>query len=361
MEGDFVALIEKAVRRDGTVPIKIIQPGWGVSGYYPAEVLKRDGPKIFAKDTKMYWNHQTLQEEAERPEGDLNELAGVLASDARWLDQGPKGAGLYADAKVFEVYQQPVDDLAAHIGVSIRALGKASQGTAEGRSGPIISELTASKSIDFVTEPGAGGEIITLFEAARGKDERGKMKDEKRNSGMIPGLTAAGAVLGAGATSVAIAESEMEDEMELKELQEKVATLQTGNDTLAAENARLQEALILREARDVVGVVLAKSCLPEVTRTRLAESLAKAAPVKDGKLDKEAFALLIAETVKAEVKYLTETLGLGKIKGLGDPSTGSGQWSVEEDDEKLQESLEKSFKAIGLSEKAAKVAAEGRA
>ena len=340
LQDEYMPLIEKAVRADGIVPIKIIQPGWGSSGFYPAEVLRRDGPKIFTAGTKMYWNHQTPAEEAERPEGDLNNLAAVLTSDARWLDQGPKGAGLYADAKVFEKYQQPVDGLAPHIGVSIRAYGKASQGSMERKTGPVISELTARRSVDFVTEPGAGGEIITMFEAAR------TVRDARTQS----------------TTSQKSVENNVEADMteqEVKELKDANTTLKQESDVMKAENARLQEALLLREAQDVDGAVLAKSNLPEVTKKRLAESLAKAAPAKDGKLDKAAFETQIAEAVKAEVKYLTEVAGLGKIKGLGE-SGADGEEDQDEQGDKIQESLEASFLEIGLDEKAAKAAAKGR-
>src|SRR4051812_17597596 len=41
--GDFMPLVEQALRGDGTVQLKLIQPGWGTSGYYPREVLQRDG------------------------------------------------------------------------------------------------------------------------------------------------------------------------------------------------------------------------------------------------------------------------------------------------------------------------------
>ena len=37
-QGMYMPLVEKAVRLDGTIPLKIIQPGWGSSGYYPKEV-----------------------------------------------------------------------------------------------------------------------------------------------------------------------------------------------------------------------------------------------------------------------------------------------------------------------------------
>ncbi len=41
--GDYVQLREGAVAADGSAQIKLIQPGWGSSGYYSPEVLKRDG------------------------------------------------------------------------------------------------------------------------------------------------------------------------------------------------------------------------------------------------------------------------------------------------------------------------------
>ena len=168
--GDIVPLKEGAVGQDGSAYLKLISPGRGTSGYYPADVLERDGPKVFPKGTKSFWNHQTDAEEASRPEGDLRDLASVLTEDAHYEPNGPAGAGLYAKAKVFEQFRQPVDDLARHIGMSIRAHGKAQEGKApDGKIGPIIQALTRGISVDYVTTPGAGGQILQLFEAARGR------------------------------------------------------------------------------------------------------------------------------------------------------------------------------------------------
>lgn len=178
MSGYF-PLIEKALRRDGTVGLRLIGPGWGSSGFYPVETLRRDGPLTFKAGTKMYWNHPTMSQESERPEGDLRDLAAVLVSDARWEEAGQAGPGLYADAKVFGDYARAVEELAPHIGVSIRASGRAMSGEAEGRQGSIINAITAARSVDFVTEPGAGGRVVEMFEAARpGADERRQTKDE---------------------------------------------------------------------------------------------------------------------------------------------------------------------------------------
>lgn len=143
---------------------------------------------------------------------------------------------------------------------------------------------------------------------------------------------------------------------ELQKLQETVATLQNTADEAKAENARLAEALALRDAKDLVGAALAKIELPEATKKRLVEGLPKRATLKEGKLDSEAFEKVIEEAVKEEVAYLTETLGLGNIKGLG----GSGDPEEELDESKVEEELGKSFEAMGLSEKKAKVAAKGR-
>jgi hypothetical protein len=337
--GMFVPLMEKAVRRDGTIPVKIIQPGWGSSGYYPAEVLERDGPKIFTKGTKMYWNHQTPQQEAERPEGDLNNLAAELVTDARYQANGAAGAGLYADAKVFEAYKSHVDDLAPHIGVSIRAMGKVQHGVAEGREGAIISELTNKKSVDFVTAPGAGGQILSLFEAAR------TVRADKKTT-----------------TTESVEQNNFEEarNMEKKEfeaLQESVATLQTTVSTVTDENARLKEALALMGAKDVVNAALANLPLPDVTKARLLESLPRTAPMKDGVLDVETFKTKITEAVKVEVDYLTKAAGLGTIRGLGESSSGD---DAEFDEAKQQGELEAAFAGMGLSESGVKIAAGGR-
>lgn len=319
---EFVALVEKAVRRDGTIPIKVISPGWGSSGYYPAEVLERDGPRLFGAGLQMFWDHATPTEEAERPEGSLDDLAAVLTAPARWEANGAAGAGLYADAKVFPAYIESVDSLAPHIGVSIRASGRAAQGEAEGRRGPIIQEITSAKSIDFVTKPGAGGQIVQMFEAARPA-----RRVEQEQTAM--------------------------DEKQLTEAQAEVKRL-------AEQNARLQEAILLRDAKDFVTSQLATSTLPDVTKRRLAESLSNNPPVDQaGQLDKPAYTARIAEAITAETEYLQQVAGYGagRIEGMGGGSTTN---TAMPDNDQIVKQMVESFRALGLSEAEAKVAAAGR-
>ena len=144
--------------------IKLIAPGAGSTAYYPKEVLERDGPKVFKAGTHVYLNHPTAAEEASRPEGDVNNLAGVLSSNAVYHEAHAKGPGLYARMKVFQDHAQTVEEKAPHVGMSIRASGVAESGkTREGR--PVLKELTSAESVDVVTRAGAGGMILT--ESAR--------------------------------------------------------------------------------------------------------------------------------------------------------------------------------------------------
>lgn len=290
--GDCVPLIETDLR-EATATLKLIAPGWGSSGYYPASTLKAAAP-VFAKGLKMFWNHQTAAEEAARPEGDLSKLAAELVEDARWMDGGA-GPGLYAKAKVFEQYKDPVKDLAPHIGVSIRASGMGRTGEAEGRSGLIVEKLTSAKSVDFVTIPGAGGQVLSLFESAGRKPAAIiPIEENQMNEEQVKALVAA----------------------EVKPIREALTTAETKVTGLETENARLRESLALQGARGVVQRKLATVTMPEMTRTRLTESLVLRATVKDGALDVAALEALCVAEAKAEMDYLS-SVGGPRIVGMG--------------------------------------------
>lgn len=307
VDGDFVALTERAIMDDGTALLRVITPGWGSSGYYAPELLERDGPTVFTAGTKMFWNHQTDAEEAARPEGDLRDLAGELIEDASWNADGPEGPGLYAKAKVFSHFRDTVEELAPHIGVSIRAMGKASSGTVEGREGTVIDALTHGMSVDFVTEPGAGGKVLSLFEAAGRNPKEGELT--------------------------------MEEAKELKEAQD------------AALEARTE--LAKRDAADILRDAMSEAKLPEAATKKLTEALpAKITLGEDGKLDTEAFTVIVTEAIAAEVAYLTEVTGAGSIQNLGG--------TKEDDATKVEGDLVSAFEDIGLGESAAKIAAQGR-
>lgn len=331
IEGDCMPLVETELR-EATANLKLIAPGWGSSGYYPAATLKAAAP-VFPRGTKMFWNHQTAAEEASRPEGDLDKLAAELVEDARWMDSGASGPGLYAKAKVFERYKDPVKDLAPHIGVSIRASGMGRQGEAEGRKGLIVEQLTSAKSVDFVTVPGAGGQVLSLFESAGRKpatiptQENVDMTQEQFNA--------------------------LFDER-AKPLREAVAVAETKVTTLETENARLRESLALQGARGVVQRKLAAITMPAMTRERLVESLVMKATVKDGALDVATLEALCVSEAKTEMDYLS-SVGGPRVTGMGAPVPGAEAKAVEP--KVIGDRMARMF---GLSEAGAAAAAAGR-
>lgn len=109
--------------------------------------------------------------------------------------------------------------------------------------------------------------------------------------------------------SAAMKEAQAQQEKKLKETE-------TALEEAKAENARLKEALLLVEARTFVEAKVKASTLPEISKTRVAEALAKDPVVKDGKIDETAYAAKIEAAVKAEAEYLAK-LGAGRVEGMG--------------------------------------------
>ncbi len=301
LTSDLTPLIESKIRPDGTVPIKIVSPGWGNSGYYGAAMLERDGPKVFKRGSHMFLNHPTATERHDRPERSVGDLVGTLASDGRWEGNGPAGPGIYADAQIVEGFRGSLTELVPHIGLSHRARGEATMGKAEGREGPIVQRIAVVESVDFVTKAAAGGKILELMESARGRLL--KQKEDVN----------------------------MPTEQELKEAQEgRVAAekerddLKEAQTTQGTELARLREGEVLREATVIVTEALGKvENLPEMARTRLTEALSKTPPTKDGKLDKDALVIAIDEAAKAEIDYLASLTKSGSITGMGGAGAGT--------------------------------------
>lgn len=148
--------------------IKVIESGWGSSGYYAADMLAEYGPKVFTKGTKVFMNHPSMSESSDRPERDVHQLAGKLITDSYFQENA-----LYADVEFYSHYAPIINEMADDIGLSIHALGAASFGEAEGKEGPIVESLVKDPltSVDVVTVAGAGGKFISLLESYKSKGE----------------------------------------------------------------------------------------------------------------------------------------------------------------------------------------------
>lgn len=133
----------------------------GSSGYYPADVLMRDGAAAFPAGTHIYFDHPTQSEEEERPERSVREMAGVLLDDARYEDSFD-GKGLFARVQFFEDVKNMIGFRAPHVGLSIRAAGQI-EDTPQGR---IVRSISHGLSVDLVTRAGAGGRLVNMTESA---------------------------------------------------------------------------------------------------------------------------------------------------------------------------------------------------
>lgn len=307
----------KLVEAKADYEIKLIAPGKGSSAFYPKEVLQRDGPKVFKAGTHVYLNHPTAAEEAARPEGDVKNLAGVLTTRAEYSEGHAKGPGLYARMKVFADHAQTVEEKAPHVGMSIRASGKAeSRQVKDGL--PVLTELTSAESVDVVTRAGAGGMILSE-----------------------------------SATSANLKEAEMTAE-EITKL-------------IEASNAPLRAQLLRDSAERKAVALLEGVSLPTKAKLRIIENvIGRGVPtIADGSIDETKFREAINGEAKAIGEILSEALGgSGRVYGMGaapviqiDAKEAQARREQEKDaDERDLQVLE----SLTQNKEVAKFAAKGR-
>lgn len=328
-------------------PVKVIQPGWGSSGYYSESVLQ--AAATLFEGAQMFWNHPKSSDNYERPERDLRDLAGVL-TNVHYEESNAAGAGVYGEATVFEPFRETLKEIAPYIGVSIRAGGRVKEGEAEGRSGLLVEEINAVQSVDFVTRAGAGGKVLAQFaEAARTANPDIQKEDDMELQEALKALD----------------ESKTENAKLAAKLDESVKAI----DAMQTELARMQEAALLNECAAVVAAELKESDLPDVTKERIQSESGKFLATKDEEeacgtgsgddkkkkkktLDTEKVKESVQEAIKAEKAYIGKLTGGIQITGMG------GETNTKPMGESVD--LTDAFRAMGLSESAAKIAANGR-
>jgi hypothetical protein len=243
--------------------IKVIESGWGSSGYYPAEMLAQYGPQVFTKGTKVFMNHPGISEANDRPERDVNQLAGKLVSDAQF-----DGSGLVADVEFYSHFAPIIKEMAGDVGLSIRAMGDSRLGEAEGRQGPIIESMVADPltSVDVVTVAGAGGKFLSLLESYKAKDDEASSLSESVSEGNESMITKEEFEAAFADLKSALVEA-------ISPLSESVKTLVES--ATPAETEGTDEAAEEVEAVDPVEIAekFNESGLPKISLKRVAEAL----------------------------------------------------------------------------------------
>jgi FtsZ-binding cell division protein ZapB len=331
-----VTLEEAEVTAKGVGKLTIIKPGFNSSKtrYYPKEVLARDF-KVF-EGNKMFADHPTEEEEYTRPERSIKDWVAVLTNVAV-RDDGALTGDYTVVEPWFEAKLAKLRDAGklSELGVSIRAVGSASRQEIDGVETDYIERLVTARSVDFVTFPGAGGNV-DLFESETEFDV--DLIDESTLRKRRPDIVES--IEGKIKNEINLEVKTVEELNEkIKSLEEQVANLTKEKEELqAAESARVKvEAK--NAAQTKIKEAVEKSGLPEITQKRILARFAEA-ETADG----------IETAISDEKEYLDTIRESGKPRNMG----GNAKKEEVSDDE-----LQESFKQF-LPEEQAKIAARGR-
>jgi len=165
---------------DGSYLIQVITPGAGSSGWYSPQVLEAAAKaKVWGKGTKVFLDHPTATEDAERPARSVKDLAAVLTEDASW-----NGSALVARIKPTGGLGKTVlenETFRSAVGISVRASAEGEVGEIAGKPTWIVKEIFPDtfNSVDIVTYAGRGGAIL---ESARKTqvEEGGELDSDRR-------------------------------------------------------------------------------------------------------------------------------------------------------------------------------------
>jgi len=306
----------------GRAQVIVIKAGFNATSdrYYPLEVLKRDYG-IF-EGQKMYADHPTDAEDKARPERSIKDWVATL-TEVKCDDNGV----VTGIAEVIEPWlMQKLASLRdkqmlSEMGISINAVGSATKGTIEGKETLVIEKLVAARSVDFVTEPGAGG-IVTFYESDRTRDidlvELATLKEKRPD--LIKSIEAS---VRTEILQEVKRMSELDDK--ITELEGQVTTLTTERDTLkeAAEKAEKERAKA--EAQAVIKEAVDKAELPDAAKERLIERF-KDSESAEG----------LEEAIQSEKDYIAKLTEAGTVKGLG-----ATKADATKDREALKESVKK--------------------
>lgn len=318
----------KIVSENGTIRARLISPGHGSSGYYSPELLEGCASKF--DSAQVYWDHPTTTEESVRPERSLRDLAGkIMPGTAKWESAGKNGAGIYADVQVFKPFQEAVDELGPHIGMSIRASGRGKSGKIQGKETTIVESIDSVQSVDFVTLAGRGGKVLQMFEAARAANTKAAKPANPTEEAAM-------------------------DAAQLTALQENIKAAN-------ATNAKLLERALRGDAREEATRLLRTVTLPDLGKERVIEASLREIPKTEaGELDLAKFGEVVTAEAKREGAYVAQLTNAGQVRGMGasvvTPTPEQAAQHKEAAVKTRKEAIN-IFEALGLPKQAATAAA----
>jgi hypothetical protein len=288
----------------GVLPVRIIEPGFNKSkGRNYTKAAVKDCVALF-EGAKQYANHATKTEEKERPERDIRDWVSTL-SNIRITKEGKAVGEAHIHAGWFKDMVQGLFEAGtlSKLGVSINSLGKGAKQKVDGVETFVVESLIDHpfKSVDFVTEAGAGGqagvqesvEVVDayLMDLPKLKESRPDLVKEV-------------------AAEIEIKLKEVDKSMEL---QETIDKLTKDNEVLLKEKteltAKITEATTAKakiEAQAKINEAISKSTLPDAAKEMLATQYKESVDASG-----------IDAAIKAQADYIAKLNESGKVKGLG--------------------------------------------
>lgn len=346
----FVLLSEAQATFDDatrTVTITPIRPGFGNKRdgfYYPAQTLKEATDKGLFDNLKMFRNHPRRSDEKDLPERDVRDWF-ATSRKAVWDEtrQVPR-----LDVTVHEESDyRRWKDVPEQIAFSVLGGGMARPGRVNGQDARIVESFSNLRSVDWVTEAGAGGAIVFAESAAEefDMDIKALTTEQLREELRIREADAAVAEPETEAPVEAAAETpEVEAQAETIETPEPTAEVvedvAPAMPADAPEAEKAPEGYVTREEFDALKKMLddakVKESNAKVVRSVIAEStLPKAA--KDVVIAKFAESSVadeaaLREAVKAELtaaaRLLSATGRPSAVVGMGASSTEDVRESI---------------------------------
>lgn len=321
----YITLAEATIGAKGIARVIVIKPGFGNpvdNHYYPTETLSRDYT-VF-EGVKMYSDHQTEEEEKQRPEGSIKQWVASL-KNVRFEE----GVGIVGDAVVIEPWLQQKlatlrdQKLLSEMGISIRAAGVGTKGKIDGKDTNVVERITRVRSVDFVTEAGAGGGVL-LYEAGGNEYDIDVVSLETlrdRRPDLVKTIETE-----VKSQTLKEVKKAMELEEKVKELEGQNETLTTERDEARTKLSEAEKAQRIAEAKSVIDEAISKAELPDAAKERLSERF-KESETADG----------IEDAIKAEKDYVDALKEASKPRNLGETHT---------DPEQSKKDLKESFKQM---------------
>lgn len=309
-----------AGQQGGWVTITPIKPGFGNSRdgfFYPSKTLREAVEAGVFNGRKMFRDHPTRAAEKELPERSTDRWIGTV-KETTWDERTdrPRSKVRVYDQAAYQRFKDAPEEIA----FSILGGGTARSGRVQGREARIVESLAKIRSVDWVTEAGAGG-AIDFAESA----------DEETSTVIDPSTLTAEQLRDLNPDLYAALTGDIFDDGTGDEPE-----AETRESALAARVDYLEYQLREAGAKEAAKVVLTESLrgttLPTVARAAIVERFAEST-VGDGFLyaDETDLKSAIDREVAATQRLIEGVTGRrSTVQGLGVAPEDNGQASVRE-------------------------------